>query len=157
MGNKHAILLAAGLLLTQAGLGAQEPARVQPHTRSAQAGQASNARHRFHLPIIGKASWYGRDFHGKKTASGERYNMYEMTAASKTLPLGSYAKVTNLKNHQWVLVKINDRGPYVGNRILDLSYGAAKAISLAKNGVDRVAIQPLMNPDSTEVAMLETP
>ena len=109
------------------------------------------------MPIIGKASWYGHDFQGKKTASGERYNMYEMTAASKTLPLGTYAKVTNLKNQRWVLVKINDRGPYVGNRVLDLSYSAAKALNLAKAGVDKVAIQPLTDSETQTVAMLDTP
>jgi rare lipoprotein A (peptidoglycan hydrolase) len=157
MGSKHAILLAAGVLWTSAGFGASDPARVQPHTGSAQAGEAAAPKHRFRWPIIGRASWYGHDFQGKKTASGERYNMYEMTAASKTLPLGSYAKVTNLKNRRWVLVKINDRGPYVGDRILDLSYSAAKALSLTKQGVEKVAIQPLAESETSTMAMLETP
>ena len=150
MGTKHAILLALGLTLTQASFGASSPARVQPQTGSAQAG----SRRHLHLPLVGRASWYGHAFQGKQTASGEPYNMYEMTAASKTLPLGSYAKVTNLRNRRWVLVRINDRGPYVGNRVLDLSYGAAKALSLTGTGVERVAIQPL--PETQTAALLDT-
>ncbi|MFZ2171194.1 MAG: septal ring lytic transglycosylase RlpA family protein, partial [Methylococcaceae bacterium] len=64
------------------------------------------------------ASWYGPGFHGRKTANGEKYNMYAMTAAHRTLPLSSYAEVTNLKNHRSVIVRINDRGPYIGNRVI---------------------------------------
>jgi rare lipoprotein A len=102
---------------------------------------------------VGRASWYGRKFHGKKTANGERYNMYELTAATRNLPLGSYAKVTNLKNHRWVLVRINDRGPMVDGRIIDLSYGAAQALDMTEKGVDTVAIQPI-SADGTASAML---
>ena len=87
------------------------------------------------------ASWYGAEFHGKKTANGERYNMYAMTAAHKTLPLSSYAEVTNLKNHRSVIVRINDRGPYHGKRALDLSYAAAKQIGI--RGTGAVQIKPL--------------
>ena len=87
------------------------------------------------------ASWYGPKFHGKKTASGERFNMYAMTAAHKTLPLSSYAKVTNLKNHRSVIVRINDRGPYHGKRAIDLSYAAAKEIGI--QGTGAVQITPL--------------
>ncbi len=91
----------------------------------------------------GKASWYGPKFHGKKTATGERYNMYAMTAAHKTLPLSSYAEVTNLKNHRTVIVRINDRGPYYGNRVMDLSYAAAKELGIQKAGTGSVEIKPL--------------
>jgi rare lipoprotein A len=87
------------------------------------------------------ASWYGPGFHGKKTANGERFNMYAMTAAHKTLPLSSYAKVTNLKNHRTVIVRINDRGPYHGSRSLDLSYAAAKKLGIS--GVGSVRIVPI--------------
>lgn len=76
----------------------------------------------------GKASWYGKQFHGRKTASGERYDMNEMTAAHRTLPIPSYAKVTNLANGKEVIVRINDRGPFHSSRVLDVSYGAAKKI-----------------------------
>jgi len=82
----------------------------------------------------GAASWYGREFHGKVTASGDRFSMYEYTAAHKTLPFGSYIEVTNLKNGKTVTVKINDRGPYRGNRILDLSYTAAKQLNMLAAG-----------------------
>lgn len=92
----------------------------------------------------GTASWYGPGFHGKKTASGERYNMYAMTAAHRTLPLSSYAEVTNLKNHRSVIVRINDRGPYHGNRAMDLSYAAAKELGIQKNGTGAVKITPLV-------------
>lgn len=87
------------------------------------------------------ASWYGAKFHGKKTANGERFNMYAMTAAHKTLPLSSYAEITNLKNHRSVIVRINDRGPYHGKRALDLSYAAAKQIGISGTGA--VQIKPL--------------
>jgi len=74
----------------------------------------------------GIASWYGKDFHGKRTSNGEIYDMYAMTAAHKTLPLGTFVKVRNLKNNRTVEVRINDRGPFVAGRIVDLSYTAAK-------------------------------
>jgi rare lipoprotein A len=87
------------------------------------------------------ASWYGPRFHGKKTANGERFNMYAMTAAHKTLPLSSYAEVTNLKNHRSIVVRINDRGPYHGKRAIDLSYAAAKELGIS--GLGSVQITPL--------------
>jgi rare lipoprotein A len=88
----------------------------------------------------GAASWYGKDFHGKKTASGEIYNQNELTAASKTLPLGSTAKVTNPDTGRSVTVKINDRGPYVGDRVMDLSKAAANKIGIKDKGVSHVKI-----------------
>ncbi len=78
----------------------------------------------------GEASWYGRKFHGRRTASGERYNMHALTAAHRTLPFASYVRVTNLVNGKHVVVRINDRGPFHSKRIIDLSYGAARAIGL---------------------------
>lgn len=89
----------------------------------------------------GIASWYGPGFHGKRTANGERFNMYAMTAAHKTLPLSSYAEVTNLKNHRSVIVRINDRGPYHGKRAMDLSFAAAKELGIT--GTGSVQITPL--------------
>src|ERR1700726_4826931 len=77
---------------------------------------------------IGTASWYGEYFVGKPTASGEPYDMYDMTAASLTIPLGTYVKVTNLRNGRAIVVRVNDRGPVVPGRIIDLSYGAAAAL-----------------------------
>ena len=87
---------------------------------------------------IGTASWYGPGFHGRKTASGEKFNQYGLSAAHKTLPLGSHVKVTNLANGQSVIVRINDRGPYAHGRIIDLSQGAKNAIKMG--GVGKVSI-----------------
>lgn len=91
----------------------------------------------------GKASYYGKKFHGKKTAIGQVYNMYGISAAHKALPLGSRAKVTNKENEKSVVVEINDRGPYVKGRELDLSYGAARKIGLDKKGIGEVEIESL--------------
>ncbi|MGZ4980151.1 MAG: septal ring lytic transglycosylase RlpA family protein [Methylobacter sp.] len=91
----------------------------------------------------GIASWYGPDFHGKKTASGEIYDMYAMTAAHKTLPISSYARVTNLENQRSVIVRINDRGPYHGDRVMDLSYAAAKKLDIDEAGTGAVEIKSI--------------
>jgi rare lipoprotein A len=91
----------------------------------------------------GMASWYGMKFHRKRTASGEIFNMYDKTAAHRTLPLGTYVKVENLSNQREVVVRINDRGPFVKGRIIDLSYGAAKGIGLIEPGVTRVRLVAL--------------
>ncbi len=89
----------------------------------------------------GTASWYGIPFHGRKTASGEYYDMYALTAAHKTVELGTFAKVTNKKNGKSVVVKINDRGPYVKGRIIDLSKAAAKEIGMVQDGLAEVKIE----------------
>lgn len=88
----------------------------------------------------GIASWYGPGFHGRRTASGEIYNMYKLTAAHKTLPFGTYVRVINLKNGKSVIVKINDRGPFVSGRIVDLSYAAAREIGMLKTGTASVKL-----------------
>ena len=89
---------------------------------------------------VGTASWYGEYFDGKPTASGEDYDMYDMTAAHPTLPLGSYVKVTNLRNGRAVVVKVNDRGPIVQGRIIDLSYGAAQVLQFKDRGLQKVRL-----------------
>ena len=89
---------------------------------------------------IGTASWYGEYFVGKQTASGEDFDMYDMTAAHPTLPLGSYVRVTNLRNGRVVVVKVNDRGPVVPGRIIDLSYGAAQVLRFDQRGLQRVRL-----------------
>jgi rare lipoprotein A len=88
----------------------------------------------------GKASWYGENFHGRPTASGEIFNMHKKTAAHKTLPMGTYVKVLNLSNKKHTVVRINDRGPYVKGRIIDLSSAAAKEIALIGSGLTDVKI-----------------
>jgi rare lipoprotein A len=94
----------------------------------------------------GTASWYGEDFHGKPTASGETYNMYGVTAAHKTIPLGCKVRVTNLENGRSVIVPINDRGPFVGDRIIDMSYGAAQQLGMVDCGLARVRVEVLEMP-----------
>jgi len=89
----------------------------------------------------GYASWYGPKFHGSRTASGERFNMYEMTAAHRTLPFGTYVKVTRLDTGQWVIVRINDRGPFVRGRIIDLSKKAAEKLGIVRDGLARVRVE----------------
>jgi rare lipoprotein A len=91
----------------------------------------------------GVASWYGPTFHGVNTSSGERYDMYAMTAAHKTLPLPTYARVTNLRNGRSVTVRINDRGPFVANRLIDLSYTAAAKLDLLRDGTTFVEVRAL--------------
>jgi len=91
----------------------------------------------------GIASWYGPNFHGRKTSNGEYYNMYDLTAAHKTLPMNTMVKVTNLDNGRSVVVRINDRGPFVKNRIIDLSYSAAKRLDIVRTGTAPVEIEVL--------------
>jgi rare lipoprotein A len=101
---------------------------------------------------VGSASWYGKSFDGKETASGEPYNMFRFTAAHMRLPLGSLVKVTNLLNGRSVVVKINDRGPTVAGRIIDLSYGAAQILGLRAHGVARVRLDLLSLPEKVILA-----
>lgn len=91
----------------------------------------------------GYASWYGPDFHGKPTACGETYNMYDISAAHKILPINTYVRVTNLYNGKEVIARINDRGPFVKDRIIDLSYGAAKELGVVGPGTTRVRVEAL--------------
>jgi rare lipoprotein A len=91
--------------------------------------------------IIGEASWYGRQFHGRLTANGERFDMNAMTAAHRSLPFGTLVRVTNGLNGMQTIVRINDRGPYVGNRAIDLSRAAAKALQLVDSGVAPVLLE----------------
>ncbi|MCX7990838.1 MAG: septal ring lytic transglycosylase RlpA family protein [Proteobacteria bacterium] len=98
----------------------------------------------------GIASWYGDDFHNYKTSTGEIYNMYDMTAAHKTLPLGIYVRVKNLKNKKECIVRLNDRGPFVDGRIIDLSYKAALELDMVKNGTAPVEIEVLGFPEEKD-------
>jgi len=97
---------------------------------------------------VGTASWYGENFQGKETASGERYNMYGMTAAHLTLPIGSFVRVTNLHNGRAIVVRVNDRGPIVPGRIIDLSYGAAQALQFRQKGLQRVRLDVISRPQT---------
>jgi rare lipoprotein A (peptidoglycan hydrolase) len=99
---------------------------------------------RFDQTIVGKASWYGHPFHGRTTANGERYNMHLMTAAHKTLPFNAVVKVTNLVNGKTALVRINDRGPYIAGRNIDLSFAAAQVLGMVQYGVAPVKLEIIM-------------
>ena len=99
----------------------------------------------------GIASWYGDIFHGKPTSSGEAYNMYDMTAAHKTLPLGTHVKVTNKNNGVAIILRINDRGPFVSGRIIDLSYTAAQKLGMLQPGTIPVRVEAVQVAEKTEL------
>lgn len=107
---------------------------------------ASNTVRKFSQ--TGMASWYGRQFHGRKTASGETFDMNALTAAHRSLPLNCFIRVTNKTNGKSVVVKVNDRGPFHGNRVLDLSYGAAKQLGITNAGTAKVSIERIDGPNS---------
>ena len=104
----------------------------------------------------GVASWYGPGFHKIRTSIGEPYDMYAMTAAHKTLPLPAYVRVTNLQNGRSVVVRVNDRGPFVGNRIIDLSYTAAARLDMLRNGTAMVEVRAI-DPSTTPVILTSVP
>jgi rare lipoprotein A len=143
-------LVIAGLV---ASLGAAGPSHTDSKS-TAKAVRSPAPRIKGSKPPyqIGRASWYGKYFHGRETASGEPYNMFQFTAAHRVLPLGTLVKVTNLRNRQWVIVRVNDRGPVPKSRIIDLSYGAAQILGLRAYGIERVRLD-LVEPE--EVAMVE--
>lgn len=114
---------------------------IKPTIRRSHVKPAGKAiRHKPRPYQVGTASWYGREFEGKPTATGEPYDMHEFTAAHMTLPLGTWVRVTNLRNGNWVVVRINDRGPVVPGRIIDLSYGAARMLNFKSRGLTRVRL-----------------
>jgi rare lipoprotein A len=100
----------------------------------------------------GMASWYGRDHQGKKTAAGERFDMNQLTAAHRTLPLNTTVRVTNIDNQKTVKVRINDRGPYVRTRIIDLSSRAARALDIVDDGTAKVRLEVFASDQDTEAA-----
>ncbi len=100
----------------------------------------------------GIASWYGRKFHGEKTSTGETYDMYAMTAAHPTLPLPSYARVTNVATGKSVVVRVNDRGPFLHNRVIDLSYAAATKVGIAQKGSGEVEVEAIIPVEGATVA-----
>ena len=150
--NRVLSILAATLILVANVGAAPVPNHQQPRTKSSaipvaqKAPSAPRTTKAEPKPFqVGSASWYGKQFHGRTTASGEDFDMFEFTAAHRTLPLGTFVKVTNLKNGKWIIVRVNDRGPYVGNRIMDLSYSAARMLNF-RDGVERVRID-LIQPE----------
>lgn len=112
-------------------------------TKNSVKAKAVRPRHKraANLYQVGTASWYGKQFNGKTTASGEPYDMFSFTAAHRQLPLGTLVKVTNLDNGRSVVVRVNDRGPVPRTRIIDLSYGAARMIGLSGHGIEPVSLE----------------
>ena len=104
----------------------------------------------------GKASWYGNQFHGRKTSSGERYNMNALSAAHKTLPIPSYARVTNMQNGKSVIVRVNDRGPFHGNRVIDVSRAAAQQLGFINQGTANVKVEQII-PGQTAAQTIVSP
>ena len=104
-------------------------------------GKHYTPKHEPYYDVVGIASWYGDKFHGKPTATGEIYNQYDLTVAHKTLPLNSLLYVTNLENGKSLMLRLNDRGPFIGNRIIDLSSAAAKALGTTEKGLAEVRVQ----------------
>jgi rare lipoprotein A len=138
----------AVILLLVTALGAAPDNNKTPDSNQGIPGQTQDtikpvATRKFQ---VGKASWYGRMFQHKTTASGEPYDMHDFTAAHRTLPLGSWVKVTNLKNDRSVMVRINDRGPVLKSRILDLSYGAAMILGVGNQGIAKVRLDVIETP-----------
>ncbi len=124
--------------------------KVEPITRAGNPNPYTVFGKTYHLLPVGapyrergEASWYGRKFHGQKTSNGETYSMYGMTAAHKTLRIPSYVRVTNLENGRSVIVRVNDRGPFHGNRIIDLSYAAAKKLGYSDKGTAEVEVEAI--------------
>ncbi len=124
--------------------------RPEPRSKYGNPSSYVVAGHRYHVMqnahgyrARGIASWYGRKFHGRRTSNGERYDMYAMSAAHKELPLPTYCRVTNLNNGRSVIVRVNDRGPFHANRIIDLSYAAAKKLDIVAHGTAPVEVEAL--------------
>ncbi len=140
-----AVLALTGIAVLP-GIGCSSAGRVPPAaaTKKAERPQPRQpAKKKVLAREKGIASWYGGKFHGRKTASGERYDMNKLTAAHKTLPFGTRVRVTNLDTGRNVVVRINDRGPFVRGRIIDLSRAAARKVDMIRSGTARVLVEVL--------------
>ena len=137
----------AGLGAAQGNSGSDHD-RISPVLRQPRPAIKSKLSNKAEPYQVGTASWYGSYFHGKETASGEPFDMYDLTAAHPTLPLGTYVRVTNLRNRRAVVVRINDRGPVVEGRIIDLSYEAAQVLDLTNRGIQQVRLDLVRPPET---------
>ena len=143
----------AGLLFAPSLQAAHRPKQPSPESSPVKA-RAARRRPPAAPYQVGTASWYGKPFQGKETASGERYDMYRLTAAHRRLPIGTLVRVTNLKNGESVVVRINDRGPVMRSRILDMSYAAARVIHLKAMGVATVRLD-ILQPETVAMSQGE--
>ena len=148
-------IVAAGLLATAFFMTNARPADSVHAAQTATDAPKAPILHRQHWFEFGRASWYGHALQGQPTANGEAYDMNAMTCAHRTLPLGSLIRVTNLRNHRSLVVRVNDRGPMIESRVVDLSYAAAKRLGFSHHGTARVRLDLIdTKPTPTEVAML---
>jgi rare lipoprotein A len=140
-----------------------QDAKVVPVTKSASASRPYTVRGKSYTPMLdetgyyeqGTASWYGRKFHGYKTSNGEVYDMFAMSAAHKTLPLPSFLRVTNTENGKSVIVRVNDRGPFHEDRIIDLSYAAAYKLGYYNHGTAKVKLEAITLPNSVKQTYIQ--
>jgi len=157
MQNRIAHGLASVLVVVSLGAaqgptssGSKDTQTTRPSNAATGPKSASPAKAHHQAYQVGTASWYGEYFEGRATASGEPYEMHHLTAAHPTLPLGSWVRVTNLHNGRVVYVRINDRGPIIPGRIIDLSYGAAQVLRFQNQGLQRVRLD-LVSPADTQL------
>jgi rare lipoprotein A len=152
----HGLMIGLSIVGLGAAQGPNNSEASSAQTRAVQAKPEVRKQTGKNQPYqIGTASWYGDYFVGKPTASGEDFDMYDMTAAHPTLPLGTYVRVTNLRNGRVVVVKINDRGPVVPGRIIDLSFGAAQVLQFEQRGLQQVRLD-LVTPRTQHRQVYET-
>ncbi|MBW4025864.1 septal ring lytic transglycosylase RlpA family protein [Acidipila rosea] len=149
--STYASLMAAAAVLFTAN----ETSRLvlKPAAQNTQTAAAQQPTH--HWYQVGRASWYGKFFQGQPTASGESYDFHQLTCAHRTLPLGSLVRVTNLRNHKSVVVRVNDRGPVPETRVVDLSFAAAHFLGFTGRGTAKVKLELLQS--GPEVAHLQYP
>lgn len=146
-------IIATTFFFTSAHVG--NAVQASPVVSASAKAHALNRQHWFQF---GRASWYGHALQGLPTATGESYDMNAMTCAHRSLPLGSLVRVTNLRNHRSLVLRVNDRGPMVESRVVDLSYAAARRLGFSQRGTVKVRLDLVdPRPSRTEVAMLTTP
>ncbi|HTV14495.1 MAG TPA: septal ring lytic transglycosylase RlpA family protein [Acidobacteriaceae bacterium] len=160
---RRSLTIAGALLTILVGVASAQTVAPADHLSTASTATTAPAnsakpaaKPRHHWYQFGVASWYGRFFQGKTTASGQPYDENAMTCAHRTLPLGSVLRVTNLRNHKSVVVRVNDRGPMPESRVIDLSYAAAYTLGFSERGIAPVKVELLSAP-TTEVARLDQP
>jgi rare lipoprotein A len=145
--SRRYALVAGAVCMTLLGVNGTPAGSAEPPVKQI------SPQHHWHQ--IGRASWYGKLFQGRQTASGEDFDMNAMTCAHRSLPMGSLVRVTNLRNHRSVVLRVNDRGPVPQNRIIDLSYAAARFLGFGKRGTAPVRVDLLT--DNPELAQLAFP
>ncbi len=150
------LFLLSGCLSLNVGTKSRHSTYIPPSTETTTDGTAK-APVEVVSTFEGTASWYGPKFHGKKTASGEIFDMYELTAAHKSLPMGTKCVVTNLSNDKSVIVRINDRGPFAKERVIDLSYASAKVIGMIHSGTIRVKVEVLSGEETDDLETVSGP